>query len=192
MRKRLNFLSTLFHESADCLSKLPALYWQPLGTFSVLLGLYAFWTVVILNLATASKFHLISCTMDFKLFKYYRLSRNKILKIINWFWGSQYDYQWFINSWCIRKEFGICKWWVRKKQFQWLLFSQYLVLAGLTAVEFEDATWVRYMWWVYIIGLIWSSEFVLACQHMIISGAVAKWYFTKCVFYIHTYVLLFY
>lgn len=55
MRKRLNFLSTLFHESAECTSKLPGLYWQPLGTFVVLLGLYAFWTAVILHLATASK-----------------------------------------------------------------------------------------------------------------------------------------
>lgn len=55
-----------------------------------------------------------------------------------------------------------------------MLFS-----AGLTAIEFEDASWVRYMWWVYIIGLIWSSEFILACQHMVIAGAVAKWYFTK-------------
>jgi len=53
-----------------------------------------------------------------------------------------------------------------------------------SAVEFKDATWVRYMWWVYIIGLIWSSEFILACQHMIISGAVAKWYFTKCVIHL--------
>lgn len=57
MRKRLRFLSTLFHESADCLSKIPALYWQPLGTFVVLLGLYAFWIAVILHLATASEFH---------------------------------------------------------------------------------------------------------------------------------------
>lgn len=53
-----------------------------------------------------------------------------------------------------------------------------------SAVEFKDATWVRYMWWVYIIGLVWSSEFILACQHMIISGAVAKWYFSKCVIHL--------
>lgn len=65
----------------------------------------------------------------------------------------------------------------------WLLIIKHNVSAGLTAVEFKDATWVRYMWWVYIIGLIWSSEFILACQHTIISGAVAKWYFTKCVSY---------
>ncbi|XP_034241334.1 CTL-like protein 1 [Thrips palmi] len=44
-------------------------------------------------------------------------------------------------------------------------------------VEFIDATWVRYMWWVYLIGLIWTSEFILACQQMVIAGAVAIWYF---------------
>lgn len=64
--------------------------------------------------------------------------------------------------------------------YHWLLISYHHCVS---AVEFKDATWVRYMWWVYLIGLIWSSEFILACQHMIISGAVAKWYFTKCVIY---------
>jgi len=44
-------------------------------------------------------------------------------------------------------------------------------------VEFIDATWVRYMWWVYLIGLIWTAEFILACQQMVIAGAVAIWYF---------------
>lgn len=67
--------------------------------------------------------------------------------------------------------------------FYWLsnIKDNYYISAELTAVEFKDATWVRYMWWVYIIGLIWTSEFILACQHMVISGAVAKWYFTKYV-----------
>ncbi|XP_018897276.1 choline transporter-like 1 isoform X2 [Bemisia tabaci] len=50
-------------------------------------------------------------------------------------------------------------------------------LKKFTFVEYVDPTWVRYMWWVYVIGLIWTSEFVLACQQMIIAGAVAKWYF---------------
>lgn len=63
--------------------------------------------------------------------------------------------------------------------FYWSSIFNNYVVGGMTAVEFEDATWVRYMGWLYFIGLIWSSEFVLACQHMIISGAVAKWYFTK-------------
>lgn len=142
MRKQLNFLSTLFHESADCLSKLPALYWQPLGTFVALVSLYAFWTAVILHLATAN----------------YPGTRS--LKLLTDF----ADHNMTTNDSSI------------PDMLEKNLAS---VNAGLTAVEFKDATWVRYMWWVYIIGLIWSSEFILACQHMIISGAVAKWYFTN-------------
>ncbi|XP_066582960.1 choline transporter-like 1 [Prorops nasuta] len=46
-----------------------------------------------------------------------------------------------------------------------------------TIVEYIAATWVKYMWWVYILGLIWISEFIIACQDMVISGAVAHWYF---------------
>ncbi|XP_001604227.1 CTL-like protein 1 [Nasonia vitripennis] len=46
-----------------------------------------------------------------------------------------------------------------------------------TIVEYADSTWIKYMWWVYIIGLIWISEFITACQTMVISGAVAHWYF---------------
>ncbi|XP_014482169.1 PREDICTED: CTL-like protein 1 [Dinoponera quadriceps] len=46
-----------------------------------------------------------------------------------------------------------------------------------TLVEYVDATWVKYMWWVYLIGLIWVSEFIVGCQVMVISGAVAHWYF---------------
>lgn len=48
-------------------------------------------------------------------------------------------------------------------------------------MEFTDATWVRYMWWVYLIGLVWTSEFILACQQMVIAGAVARWYFHRSV-----------
>ncbi|XP_067007141.1 choline transporter-like 1 isoform X2 [Anabrus simplex] len=46
-----------------------------------------------------------------------------------------------------------------------------------TMVEFVDPAWVRYFWWVYLIGLVWVSEFILACQQMVIAGAVSQWYF---------------
>uniref|UniRef100_H2Z458 Choline transporter-like protein n=1 Tax=Ciona savignyi TaxID=51511 RepID=H2Z458_CIOSA len=36
-----------------------------------------------------------------------------------------------------------------------------------------------YMWWYHIVGLIWVSEFILACQQIVIAGAVAKHYFTR-------------
>lgn len=28
-------------------------------------------------------------------------------------------------------------------------------------------------------GLIWTSEFILACQQMVVAGSVAMWYFTR-------------
>ncbi|KAJ8688373.1 hypothetical protein QAD02_024168 [Eretmocerus hayati] len=46
-----------------------------------------------------------------------------------------------------------------------------------TTVEYVDPIWVRYMWWVYWIALIWNAEFIIACQKMVIAGAVAHWYF---------------
>lgn len=45
------------------------------------------------------------------------------------------------------------------------------------AIDFVDDSWVKGMWWIYLIGLIWVSEFILACQQMTIAGAVTHWYF---------------
>ncbi|XP_050304964.1 choline transporter-like 1 [Anthonomus grandis grandis] len=44
-------------------------------------------------------------------------------------------------------------------------------------VEYIDADWIQGMWWVYFIGLIWTSEFIMACQQMVIAGAVAHWFY---------------
>lgn len=47
----------------------------------------------------------------------------------------------------------------------------------MTVVEFRDPIWVKYMWWVYFIGLIWTCEFIMGCQQMVIAGAVAHWFY---------------
>jgi len=54
-------------------------------------------------------------------------------------------------------------------------------LAGLKRFTFfeMEPSWVRYMWWVYLIGLIWTSEFILSCQQMVVAGAVAQWVFAN-------------
>lgn len=46
-------------------------------------------------------------------------------------------------------------------------------------VEYIDATWIKSMLWVYFVGLIWTSEFIFACQQFTLAGAVAFWYFRK-------------
>ncbi|KAG6464805.1 choline transporter-like 1 isoform X2 [Manduca sexta] len=43
-------------------------------------------------------------------------------------------------------------------------------------IEF-DPMWVKSMWWMCLICLIWGSEFILGCQQMTIAGAVSHWYF---------------
>lgn len=46
----------------------------------------------------------------------------------------------------------------------------------LTFMEHET---VSYFWWYHLIGLIWTSEFIIACQQLVISGTVATWYFCR-------------
>lgn len=46
-------------------------------------------------------------------------------------------------------------------------------------VEYPEADFLRHMLWIYIIGLVWTTEFIFACQQLVISGAVAYWYFRK-------------
>ncbi|MEE6495725.1 hypothetical protein FKM82_002128 [Ascaphus truei] len=46
-------------------------------------------------------------------------------------------------------------------------------------VEYEPLAGIRYMWWYHLVGLIWTSEFFLACQQMIISGATVSWFLNR-------------
>ncbi|XP_041126115.1 choline transporter-like protein 3 isoform X2 [Polyodon spathula] len=46
-------------------------------------------------------------------------------------------------------------------------------------VEYKPLSAIRYMWWYHLFGLIWTSEFILACQQMIIAGAVVSCYFNR-------------
>ncbi|XP_062864344.1 choline transporter-like protein 1 [Trichomycterus rosablanca] len=46
-------------------------------------------------------------------------------------------------------------------------------------VEFQMHGPLQYMVWYHAFGLIWISEFILACQQMTIAGAVVTYYFTR-------------
>uniref|UniRef100_UPI00398F3208 choline transporter-like protein 3 n=1 Tax=Pristiophorus japonicus TaxID=55135 RepID=UPI00398F3208 len=46
-------------------------------------------------------------------------------------------------------------------------------------VEYRPLSGIRYMWWYHLIGLIWTSEFLVACQQMTIAGAVVCRYFNR-------------
>lgn len=49
-------------------------------------------------------------------------------------------------------------------------------------VEFRLTGALKYMTWYHAVGLIWISEFILACQQMTVAGAVVTYYFTRSVF----------
>ncbi|CAH2311434.1 Hypothetical predicted protein [Pelobates cultripes] len=46
-------------------------------------------------------------------------------------------------------------------------------------VEYKSLSGIRYMWWYHLIGLIWTSEFFLACQQMVIAGVTVTWYLQR-------------
>lgn len=46
-------------------------------------------------------------------------------------------------------------------------------------VEFRLSGPLQYMSWYHAVGLIWISEFILACQQMTVAGAVVTYYFTR-------------
>lgn len=50
---------------------------------------------------------------------------------------------------------------------------------SLLKVEYVEAKWIRSMFWIYLVGLIWTVEFIFACQQFALAAAVAYWYFRK-------------
>uniref|UniRef100_A0A8D2AL51 Choline transporter-like protein n=1 Tax=Sciurus vulgaris TaxID=55149 RepID=A0A8D2AL51_SCIVU len=72
--------------------------------------------------------------------------------------------------------------------FFWILWVAVLLSLGTAGVaqvieggqvEYKPLSGIRYMWWYHLIGLIWTSEFILACQQMTIAGAVVTCYFNR-------------
>ncbi|CAC5407572.1 SLC44A1 [Mytilus coruscus] len=80
----------------------------------------------------------------------------------------------------------------------WTLIILGGVLAGLAAIaayietagipEVNNSTGIvkyamddtmRYIRWYHIFGILWVSAFIVACQDMVIAGAIATWFFKR-------------
>ena len=48
-----------------------------------------------------------------------------------------------------------------------------------TYVKFEPNSFMFGMRFYHILGGLWITQFCIACQHLVIAGSVAGWYFTK-------------
>lgn len=67
----------------------------------------------------------------------------------------------------------------------WVVALSYLSTAENPAstpegfVVYKDHILVSYFWWYHVIGLIWTSEFIIACEQLVISEIVTTWFFTR-------------
>lgn len=150
-RNRLNFLDTLFKESSACLSALPSLFIQPVISFLLLVIFFTLWISVIVCLATAN------------------YPGQKQVKPF-----SELTFSPIVTSTGPSSPLTSNMTSPASSSNPSMPVSE---LKKFTLVQYVDATWITYMWWVYVFGLIWISEFILACQQMVVAGAVARWYF---------------
>ncbi|XP_029368064.1 choline transporter-like protein 1 isoform X3 [Echeneis naucrates] len=73
--------------------------------------------------------------------------------------------------------------------FFWIYWILVLLFLGTTGnpvqneetglTEFRLTGPLQYLTWYHAVGLVWISEFILACQQMTVAGAVVTYYFTR-------------
>lgn len=69
----------------------------------------------------------------------------------------------------------------------WLYFSLWIESAGnLTRISADDPKYyykkdiiIKVARWYNLFALFWLVQFCVGCQHMVIAGAVSKWFFTR-------------
>ena len=68
----------------------------------------------------------------------------------------------------------------------WLYASLWIVTAGepevdpvTSYVKYAPDSLMYWMRWYHIMGFLWITQFCIACQHLVIAGSVAGWYFSK-------------
>ncbi|KAM6924236.1 choline transporter-like protein 1 [Xenentodon cancila] len=71
----------------------------------------------------------------------------------------------------------------------WIYWILVLLFLGTTGnaeqneetglIEFRLTGPLQYLPWYHAVGLVWISEFILACQQMTVAGAVVTYYFTR-------------
>uniref|UniRef100_A0A674N5T5 Choline transporter-like protein n=1 Tax=Takifugu rubripes TaxID=31033 RepID=A0A674N5T5_TAKRU len=66
----------------------------------------------------------------------------------------------------------------------WIYWILVLLFLGTTGQfpfgsKFRLTGHLRYLTWYHAVGLVWITEFILACQQMTVAGAVVTYYFTR-------------
>lgn len=136
MSSKFSGLAALFEEAGKCMYSIPQIFGPPLLAVIALAIFLAFWTAVVVCLATATA-----------------PGVKPLLKID----GAQDNIPKSVDSPKNGADY--------QKTFK--------------LVEYQEIHWTKYMLWIYLVGLIWVSEFIFAASQLSLAGAVALWYFRK-------------
>jgi len=68
----------------------------------------------------------------------------------------------------------------------WMYGSLWIFTAG-DPIEDKETKYIKFtpdsfLWWMrwyHVFGFLWITQFCIACQHLVIAGSVAGWYFSK-------------
>lgn len=178
LRNRVRIVVRLFREAGSALLAMPCLVIQPFLTYLSLTAFFCAWLYIVLCLATADEalpkhvpFYPQSSSGEFDLF-----NSSSNFSMSN---GTMEDGE-MSNSNDTSAD-------IPEAQAQTDIHSQnrsvsLSSLPTFTLIEYSGSIWVKYLWWIYIVGLIWCSEFILGCQQMVIASSVAAWYFSRWIF----------
>lgn len=61
----------------------------------------------------------------------------------------------------------------------WIESSGNIVIEGNQSAKYVKDSTMYVTRWYNLLALFWFSQFIIGCQHMIIAGAVATWFFTR-------------
>jgi len=155
VRRRVEIVVKLFRETGAVMMSMKCLLLQPFITYIALIVFFCAWLYIVLCLATS----------DYP-------STRKIPSIA----GLNDSSVIFTTESPLEQEVSVLS--DSPRVNSTVNFEQF---TRWTLIEFNDGVWVKYMWWLYLFGLIWCSEFILACQQMVIASSVSTWYFSRFV-----------
>lgn len=79
--------------------------------------------------------------------------------------------------WTLLSLIALCAGWIYAAI--WIESAGVATTVNGSPVFFQKDTWLQVVRWYNILAALWLSQFCLACQNLIIAGAVANWFFTR-------------
>lgn len=63
----------------------------------------------------------------------------------------------------------------------WIESSGELKIENNMSAKYMKNATIKVTRWYNVLALFWMTQFVIGCQHIVIAGSVATWFFTRLV-----------